>query len=57
MRNTLKVHLTSFPLQAGQPERVCRLQYKVMGLEIGEFTGLPPITAKPSAKLSPTQST
>jgi hypothetical protein len=49
-----KVHLTSFPLQAGQPEHVRRLQSEAMGVEIGEFTGLPPITAKPSAKLSPT---
>ena len=49
-----KVHLTSFPLQAGQPEHVRRLQSEAMGVEIGEFTGLPPITAKPSAKLPPT---
>ena len=49
-----KVHLTSFPLQAGQPKHVRRLQSEAMGVEIGEFTGLPPITAKPSAKLSPT---
>ena len=41
-------------LQAGQPEHVRRLQSEAMGVEIGEFTGLPPITAKPSAKLSPT---
>jgi 5,5'-dehydrodivanillate O-demethylase len=52
-----KVHLTSFPLQAGQPEHVRQLQSEAMGVEIGEFTGLPPIPAKPSTKLSPTQST
>jgi len=46
--------MTTYPLQAGRPEHVCRLQSEAMGVEIGEFTGLPPIPAKPLATLSPT---
>jgi len=42
-----KVHLTSYILQAGQPEEVRRQMSEAMGVTIGEFTGLPPIPAKP----------
>jgi 5,5'-dehydrodivanillate O-demethylase oxygenase subunit len=37
-----RTHLTSFPLQAGQPEWVRKLQSEAMGVELGEFQGLPP---------------
>jgi hypothetical protein len=46
--------MTVYPMQAGQPEHVRRLRSEAMGVEIGEFTGLPPIPARPPAKLSPT---
>jgi len=42
--------MTTYPLQACQPEHVRRLQSEAMGVEIGEFTGLSPIPAKPPAK-------
>jgi 5,5'-dehydrodivanillate O-demethylase len=41
-----RVHLTSFILQAGQPEAVRRQMSMAMGVNVGEFTGLPPIPAK-----------
>jgi len=47
--------MTTYPLMAGQPKHVLRLQSEAMGVEIGEFTGLPPVPAKRPAKLSPTQ--
>ncbi|MBK6005221.1 hypothetical protein JJB11_03880 [Ramlibacter ginsenosidimutans] len=37
-----RAHLTSFPLQAGQPDCVRKMQSEVMGVEIGEFQGLAP---------------
>ena len=42
-----RVRLTSYILQAGQPESVRREMSQVMGIEIGEFEGLP--VAKPTA--------
>jgi 5,5'-dehydrodivanillate O-demethylase len=36
-----RVRLTSYILQAGQPEEVRREMSRVMGIEIGEFEGLP----------------
>jgi hypothetical protein len=42
--------MTTYPLQANQPEHVRRLQSEAMGAEIVEFTVLPPILANPPAK-------
>ena len=36
-----RVRLTSYILQAGQPESVRREMSQVMGIEVGEFEGLP----------------
>ena len=44
------MHMTTYSLQAGQPEHVRRLQSVAMGVEIVEFTELPPIPANPLAK-------
>ena len=41
-----RVHLTSFILQAGQPEAVRQQMSEAMGVNIGAFIGLPPIPAK-----------
>jgi 5,5'-dehydrodivanillate O-demethylase len=36
-----RVRLTSYILQAGQPDSIRREMSQVMGIEIGEFEGLP----------------
>ena len=36
-----RVRLTSYILQAGQPDEIRREMSRVMGIEIGEFEGLP----------------
>ena len=41
-----RVHMTSFVLQAGQPEEVRRQMSEAMGVEVGDFKGLPAIAAK-----------
>jgi 5,5'-dehydrodivanillate O-demethylase oxygenase subunit len=50
-----RAHLTSFPLQYGQPDRVRKMQSEVMGVEVGEFQGLAPqfeVRPKPAARES-----